>query len=581
MFYEPLCVKLDLNSRQKKGFIDQIQLIQSEDWIAEEQRRKNVFENLPQFEPKITTQLKMEFRQGIPEDQRRKWWFIASGGLELMASTETAGAAYQLALKKIKNEEFHESFFGGAINILNFLSPKIAKECKTFLHVVWSQNKRIEFSPLIPTVSILLLMYLEPPLAYLAIQAMINRSYDDMWYFTLTRDHFLASIEAFRSLVHRSFRKIEFKCTSLGLDVAQIGIALFPVFFLPFTPLHVALTLFDSYINEGRKIPIRVALTLFQSEEDLLLEAKTSNEFLNILIHGMDKLANVKSTQRFLFNSFHRFLSRGSHINKYEKSAIKDKRGVMSSSICKSAASFQSMLNDNVFSVLTPQRRFSDPSLSDSSDEIIALEDTKPGLIIPTNIDLKEMENEQKKLQKQLAESSAPTVINGKLLTQELYYSLRSLLPVSMRSYYAKKVFSITEDGTLFRTLFEKQTKKAPCILMIKTKTQLVGAFLSDPLNPDISSRGRFYGRPINFVFKCNPLMVFKCNEVVNTMFQSVTSDTISIGGPRAAIFIQDGFRHMISEKCETFGSPSFTTSETDYPILNVELYQLLIPSQN
>ena len=577
MFYDHICREWGLKSEEIRGYKASITpSTKTSDWEAEEERRKRDFEKLPEFQPEISDKLKQKFRFGIPNGQRRKWWLVATGGLQLLTEVGDVWSAAERSSANVPVSDV--SSFGGGVDLLSILCPTVAGKCKHFLHVVWTRNKHIEFSPLIPTVAVILLMYMEPPLAYLSIQSMINRSVKDSWYFTLTRDQFLASVEALREIIHRKNGKIEEKCASLGLDLAQIGLALFPVFFLPFTPLPVALTLFDSYASEGRKILVRFAICLFQMEERSLLSSTTPREFLMNLVRGMDKLSGVQSTRNFLIHSFDIFLSRGRHITKYEDSAIRERKGVFSQGSIRGASSFTDMISPDISEVLSTPRRNSFSPEDYEADDIPIDGDSSLSLKVLQRFTPEELEAEQKKLQKQIADSSAPKVIGGRLLTPQLFYNLRSFIPISIRSYCAKKVFALSEDGTSMISLHQKCTRKVHYIIMIKTNKQTIGAFLGDPINPEMCVKGRYYGKPYAFVFTSDPLTIFRKEKPENVLFQSTTKTSFSIGGPRPAIHIEEGFSVLNSERCDTFGSPSFTECPNGDPILDVEIYQLVVP---
>lgn len=563
-----------LSSEDNFGFYNEIHVTDPPEWESEEIRRLSAFKNLPQFEPKINESLKQTFRYGIPHTLRRKWWFIASKGLKLLSQ---AGDVWPNALRSsLKVPMTSTSQFGGAIDLLPFLHPELAEKVKQFLHVVWVRNKHITFSPLIPTVSVLLLLYLEPSLAYLSIQQMINKSTKNSWYFTLTRESFIASVTGFRALIASKIPAISKKTFELGLDIAQIGLALFPVFFLPFTPIHVALTLFDSFVSEGRKILVRFAISLFDIQKTELLQCKTSEDFLSTLVDAMNMLSSPHSTTKFLENSFKIFLSRPRHIDKFELKAMDD---------CTDKGS-NLYTSQNVIGMMSPSMTnlFAERRRRMSSDDcenldVINIGDTMRGAIaLETMMKFSPegIEESTRKLQKELAESAMPVVINGKLLTNDNFYMLREQLPASVSRYDARRVFSMSNDGTSLLSLFEKSSKKAPYIILVKTaKNRVIGAYLGEPINPEMCAFGRFYGKPGSFVFTLDPLVIYKQDPPPNNLFQAAFKHSITIGGPRPAIHIEDGFHIIFSEKCETFHSPALTENPSGDPIIDVELYRL------
>lgn len=576
MFYEHLMREWKLSSEDMFGFYNEIQVTQPAEWESEEKRRLTIFKAIPDFEPKMTENLKQIFRFGIPHTMRRKWWFVASKGLKLLSQ---AGDVWPSALRSaMKVPMSTTSSFGGAIDLLPFLHPELAEKVRQFLHVVWVRNKHITFSPLIPTVAVLLLLYLEPSLAYLTIQQMINKSTKNSWYFTLTRETFIASVSGFRGLIGSKIPAIYKKASSLGLDIAQIGLALFPVFFLPFTPIHVALTLFDSFVSEGRKILVRFAISLFDIEKTSLLQCETSEDFLNTLVRGMNMLSSPGSTQRFLEHSFKIFLSRPRHIDKFELKALNESNDT--NSLLYTSSNVLGMMSPAVSSIFIETRRRMSSDDCENVD-VINIGDTMRGaLALDTMLKFTAdgIEENQRRLQKELAESAVPTVHNGRLLTNDSFYLLREQLPSHISRYNAHRVFSMSVDGTSMISLYEKCSRNSPYLLLIKTaKQKIVGAYIGDPLNPEITAYGRFYGKPNTFVFSLDPLVVYKQEPPPNSLYQSASKTAISIGGPRPAIHIEDGFHVLMSERCETFQSPPLVDNSHGDPILDIELYRLSI----
>jgi len=568
MFYQHLLSQWSLNSESQYGFLKETGLDFPPEWISENQRRIDKFSQLPDFSPTVIEKVKLKARTGIPHEMRRKWWLIATGGLQLLTEV---GDVYASALRRAaKIEPSNVSDFGGAVDVLSFLPQSVGEKVKQFLHVIWVQNRQITFSPLIPTVASILLLYMEPPLAYLSLQAMINKSLQDSWYLPLNHEQFLASVQAFRDLVESKCSSVLKHAERIGVNIAQIGLALFPVFFLPFMPLPTALTMFDSYVIEGRKVLVRFALSLFIQEKHSLMDASNPQQFITVLVNAMERLSAIETLCPFLKNSFSLYLSRGRHIYRLEGEAISKGTGYLSPGKFKDAKSFRQFVSEDdgaVFELLHPaplegssthknMRNLSLHILHSATPEAIA--------------------EDQMEIQRKLIERTLPSVHgNGSLLSSSYFYFLRERFPPVLQLASAELVFRLSTHGTTFQSLFEASCERCPYILLIKTNKTVVGALLSDPLDPEVSSRaGRYYGRPITFVFREQEC--FHVLPPVNQMFISVTNSIISIGGPKPAIFIQNGFSTLQSERSETFNSPPFSINPDGDKILEVELYKLI-----
>jgi hypothetical protein len=99
----------------------------------------------------------------------------------------------------------------------------------------------------------------------------------------------------------------------------------------------------------------------------------------------------------------------------------------------------------------------------------------------------------------------------------------------------------------------------------------MIGALLSDPPLPSVGRRS--FGRATTFVFRGNE--AFRANPPGNDRFMAVEADSITVGAPKAAIFLPDGMERVGSQECETFGSPSLVKGAAGDRVIEVELYAL------
>ena len=198
MFNEQVVRRWDLLSEEQFGLFKSARLNFGPDWDREDEKRCRAFASLPSFEVRASTTLRTAARTGIPNNQRRKWWLVGSGGFELLTRV---GDVWGRAKTEIGTCEPGQIELCMPINILTFLPSALAIKVKMFCQVLWLNNPGIEFAPLIPTSAALLLLFMETPLAYISIQALINRSNKDGFYFTLSRKDLLASTQAFREIL--------------------------------------------------------------------------------------------------------------------------------------------------------------------------------------------------------------------------------------------------------------------------------------------------------------------------------------------------------------------------------------------
>ena len=585
----------DLESKKALGFLSEFNFALTEEWIQEEERRETAFKALNPFPETVTTQLKNLARMGVPMSYRRHTWLVASKGIELL---KKYGNIYESAVKAVetrasKHEFTEEELFGGSVKIVHFLPESLIPTIRQFLKVVWSNNNGIQYSPLIPTISIILLLFMEPPLAYLSIQAMINKSREDSWYFTVDKKAFHSSVIATEKLVYKKVADVAEHAANLELNIAYIALSLMPAFFLPFMPIPVALTIFDSFIVEGRKILSRFIIQLFKQSRKELLKTTTQQEFINVIVSEMDKLSNVKELTSFLQSCFKMYLARKPHIVDLEKEAEHDQESILS--LNRGADVISTILSNIPSDIPNP---LSFPRVGSEGSLFIrsVLEGTTP----------EEMKRMQDAMQEQFFQKALPTVCTGRvkkrelkpfqmtisesdesttadidfvpIFTNSMFYSMRNFIPHAYQRHNPDLIYKMSRDGTAFRSFIASAIAPVPHFLIIKTKLgHVIGALLSDPPNPSLRKHSleRYFGNPTMFVFKADQTAVcYKLSVPPNNSFISIDRGMIMIGGPEPAILILESFSTVISKPCETFGSPSLLENPEGEEILDVEMYQ-------
>jgi hypothetical protein len=130
---------------------------------------------------------------------------------------------------------------------------------------------------------------------------------------------------------------------------------------------------------------------------------------------------------------------------------------------------------------------------------------------------------------------------------------LRKALPHRWRSHDWRLVFSISEDGTSYQTLYAATNGSAACFVIIKT---VDGAKLGGFLPTGLKWSAKFYGSGEAFVFSFAPMLVVYRWSRKNDCFTSATRTELMMGaGKGAALWIDDRMLNGRSEECETFDS--------------------------
>lgn len=307
-------LELDLLSDLQFGLVD---FNLSNKWIDEEKRREEDCKNI-EFKLKRTKQLKSIARTGFSNSMRRRFWFVLSGGYDLYIRV---GNVYDTAIENAKNQPINEkSSFGVSFKYMNFIPPQIVPILPTFLNALWYHNQSIEYSPMIPAIATMLLMYMEPSLAYLSIQAIINRSKESLYYVLLNKSQLFAAIESVEKLIVSRLANVASHAQKLGINLPQLILSIFPSFFIPFISYPVSLTFFDSFVSEGRKIFFRFIIQIMYDERNNLTNTNDANAFGRIIFNAIDRLNDPQIMQEFIKKAFKIKLKRKKIFKKLEKS---------------------------------------------------------------------------------------------------------------------------------------------------------------------------------------------------------------------------------------------------------------------
>ncbi|OHS98216.1 TLD family protein [Tritrichomonas foetus] len=524
---------IDINSIEEHGLMPFSMAIDSNDWKEEENIRVSHFHSLSKNIEKVSPkQLKKKFREGIPSIYRRKFWFLASGGYDLMVES---GVMYeQITSIAFKTEPTIADFFGLPPDFFSFMPNSHAEKLVNFLHVVRFQNRMIEFAPLIPSVSAVLLLYMEPSLAYFTIQSMINKSRDTDWYFKDTKSSFQATIETTDILINRKCHHLVQHAKSIGLNIVEICLFLFPMFLVPILSLPIMLSLFDTFILEGRKILIRVCVAIFEIEEKSLLSTETPDEFIHVLLTKLSQLETVKDLKKLLNHSFSIHLSRKRDILPLEKK-YKNKNDLDFSHINITKMNLKS--------------HFPVPVDYESTISVI---DRIKGIMLPKQIDFSKQT----------------------LLTLENYCLVQQFLPHNLKSKAPILIFDMSIDGTVLSSLIRQASHDSFYILLIKTNSRIFGALLSCALIVQ-DTKNKYIGNQNTMVFDFTNKKAYRHYPLVNELFISISSNLLIIGGPHFSIYLEEGLSKVGSQPCETFDSPSFVESSTGDKILNIQMFKL------
>ena len=537
---------LNLGCEDEFGLIHFKEINQKEEWEKLDVERYIICKELPLMTIKFNAKAKKIIRKGISCQRRRSVWFSASGGLELF---HKIGNIWEDIIDVTVKQEFNDFYsFGSTLNLSQYVPEVGEEQLKFFLNIIHSQNREIVDAPLIVPVSIFLLLFMEPSLAYLSIQAMINKSKEKpSSYFLLTERERIAQANAFKDLLKRVCKPIYSHLKHIqDFQLNDVVFDLFEHFCLPYTTIAASLTIFDSFIVEGRKVLTRILLAIIITNKESILKAETREELIEILLKAVAELDNPLYLKYALASAFCIRISRERHIIPAEKHALQSKKNSLSYN--KSCAIF-SLVKDDCHSIQKFNHNkahideyFSSFSLKESSRISLARSFT----VFKTDNDM--------------------------LLTDKLFKKLLNHFPRIYKFRKPKIVYKLTQDGTSFSCFLRKAPLCSPSILIIKTVNGVMGAFFVQSI---AKPRRSYFGEGTNFVFQANPLKVYQRYSPINSQYVYVDSESLMVGGPNPAIYIQNGFEKLTSYDCETFASPCFTISNFGDKIYEIQLYAL------
>ena len=495
---------------------------------------------------------------GIPPEQRRKWWFIATGGLKLFCEV---GDMYSGAVESAKSAKRSDAmYFGGFVHILSLFPEEVKVELEEFLHTVWFFNRDIEFCPFILPLSAFLLTYLEKPLAYLAMQSLINHSKDSncITFFTVTRQQLVVANEVLVRLICWKYRSVATTAKKLNISLPHVTFTFIACLFVPFMSSKIMTAFLDAYMIEGIEFTLKIVKFFFKTKSKELAESETVIQFYKCISSAIVELGDPAVIQRVASRVAKSKIGNSLIVKLAVSSAsksFKQSQTVITSKDINSA--------DSLLEVLKSESSIKEFIKSHNSEEIQhSMEIFQTSIHSNANL--------QSLIVPEMVQAMAPVIDRGSLLTAPLLFELRDDMPRIHLNHKATLIYSM-DNGSTLTSLCECAMHHKSCILMVKTDAGTVGAFLDCALEP---SRG-YHGNPTSFVFRCHPYCRFIAHPPPNSMFVSVTPDeALFIGGPKPAIYIDKYLQRLVTAECVTFGSPALMERETSN-ILAVELYSL------
>ncbi|KAJ5070774.1 tbc1 domain family member [Anaeramoeba ignava] len=283
----------------------------------------------------ISKKFKKQLRKGVPDKFRKQVWLLATGGKELLAKQ---GNFYMDQLEKlfgdhvpehisefpiVADDEFHK--FHHFIDTVPL---------ERILAVLSDQHHDISYCVSISDIISILLVFLEESECYAAIHCMVIMSKKGRKYFETTKTNTNLFEETFRKLLWSKVPSVARKMNELGIQPGEFYSDWFQRTFVTDLPFQAVLRVFDCFLYEGTKIFYRVALSVFMIMKKNLLNAKSKEEFRELV---RNFLWNIDNIDAILKKGFSILLSR-SGFDKIDQENLKMKRDVLESKIIKKAS---------------------------------------------------------------------------------------------------------------------------------------------------------------------------------------------------------------------------------------------------
>lgn len=404
-----------------------------------------------------------------------------------------------------------------------------------FLTIIKNQNTEIKFSPMIPCVASILLLYYDEFLSYIILQSMINESIENDKYFVMNKKKFISMLTTIESIIQINKKELYDHSKSINLDFSIISLFILPVLFSKKMNKNIVLTIFDSFMHEGRSVLIRFIIGFIIDLESELLQTSSPSDFMTSLLKHITSLRHPSDIQRITSLAFGTDYTKRNRINPIEKTKRMDDH----------------FLNDHIKSHL--------PNFEDFYRFYSNSNNTYCGR--PSN---------RIRIDRMLYSK----VNGGQLITGSQFYDIKKKLHPSFLHLNAYPIFRLSEDGTSFVPFLKKAKNVSSCMLVIKASSGTIGAVLANSIEPFCKKKSS--GSPLTTVFELNNMKTYSYSRK-NEYFLHVTRDSVTIGmggNAGSAIYFGDGFDTVVSEACETFDSPPLLKSKRE-KIENVELYKL------
>ena len=480
----------------------------------------------------VMSKLKFAIRKGVPLELMRKYILCLFAIENFNTDLE-----YNVALRALEESRISKAespTFGqrGRLERLlihHCLNREGMEELRTILLLIKNSVASLTYSPFLPVVISILLLFIEKADVLKVLRIMISESEKMLkeegqynraeelrglrWYFPLDKKDYYSTIETFTSFMSErssSVRECLKHLEKIDIDPKEFMQYQFTTFFLDYVPLDIITMLFAVYLNEGIKIMFRIGYAFFKTLKEEILCTGSKEDF-DIVTKETLELLDDEGKKRFVNVCFHL------RIVKIRKqfSLVDTKKDGLNASY------------------------FYDPVIIGES---------------------KIFGGDGKEL---------------KALYQEL--------PAINKANDLKLIYSSWDDGRSMKNLVSKaEANTDDCIafliLMQDNEGNVIGAYLQHEIGKTTEKR---YGSPEDFVFRLRPTpLAFYFGEKPSDNYFDYRGDDMLIGidAKACALRIDSELVQCTSEPTQVFGNPAslVPSGKKEFIIKYLELYKFV-----
>eukprot|EP00467_Chlorarachnion_reptans_P007284 CAMPEP_0114500456 /NCGR_PEP_ID=MMETSP0109-20121206/7973_1 /TAXON_ID=29199 /ORGANISM="Chlorarachnion reptans, Strain CCCM449" /LENGTH=866 /DNA_ID=CAMNT_0001678117 /DNA_START=30 /DNA_END=2630 /DNA_ORIENTATION=+ len=138
----------------------------------------------------------------------------------------------------------------------------------------------VVYCPFLPDLCSVLVLHMPEWEVYFMVDAMIERSKTDEWFFPLSGERFMCYVESFLLLLHLRNKPLAKHVEKLQIPMFEEIEVWFARMFVGFVAYDLVIRIIDCFLSEGGKMFFRVGLALLKMHEKELLSCTNKLQFL-------------------------------------------------------------------------------------------------------------------------------------------------------------------------------------------------------------------------------------------------------------------------------------------------------------